>query len=82
MKTNAFGEQQAEPGDDITAMFEEVHGDQNGLEALRSEFGHEEHLGGWTVEVRNRNGDGILARGFETPDALVTYLQKHHVTIA
>ena len=81
MKKNIFGEPQPEPDDDLTEAFNERHGNANALEAFSSEMEEAEHMGGWCVEVRNEDGDGLTVRGFESKDALESYLKKHEVAL-
>lgn len=81
MKTNIHGEPQPGPGDDLTAAFQERYDNSERLEAFRSEMEHAEHMGGWCVEVRNEDGDGLTVRDFETEGALEAYLKKHGVRL-
>jgi hypothetical protein len=81
MKRNMMGEVQAEPDDDVTALFEEAHGNTESLESERAEWTDEEHMGGWNATVRNADGDEMVVRGFDSQEALQDYLTRHSITI-
>lgn len=81
MKFSNFGDPQPEPDDDLTEVFNEAHGNSDGLESEGDSFENCDWLGGWTASVRNEDGDEMTVRGFDTREALVAYLKSHSVTI-